>query len=129
MFGVNRDIPAPDVYTNSKIMAWMLDEHEKILGYKSPGAITGKPIKLGGSLGRSYATSQGGFFILEKYLENFSKKKPKDITIAVKGCGNAGAYFAEIAHKAGFCVIAASDSKGAILCEGGACDIPKFRAY
>ena len=66
IFSVNKDIPAPDVYTNPQVMAWMLDEHEKILGYKSPGVITGKPLELGGSLGRSYATSQGGFFVLEK---------------------------------------------------------------
>lgn len=117
IFGVNRDVPAPDVYTTPQIMAWMLDEHEKVLGYQSPGVITGKPLELGGSLGRSYATSQGGFFVLQQYLEK-TGKKPEDTTVAVQGFGNAGAYFAEIAHKAGFRVIAASDSKGAVVCDG-----------
>jgi len=130
IFGVNRDVPAPDVYTTPQIMAWMLDEHEKVLGYLSPGVITGKPLELGGSLGRSYATSQGGFFVLQKYLER-TGKKPEDTTVAVQGFGNAGAYFAEIAHEAGFKVIAASDSKGAIVCdsETGSFDVEQLSAW
>ncbi|MCF7846614.1 MAG: Glu/Leu/Phe/Val dehydrogenase [Candidatus Gracilibacteria bacterium] len=116
IFGVNRDVPAPDVYTTPQVMAWMLDEHEKVLGYKSPGVITGKPLELGGSLGRSYATSQGGFFVLMKYLEKLNKV-PGETTVAIQGFGNAGAYFAEIAHKAGFRVVAASDSKGGVACD------------
>ncbi len=130
IFGVNRDVPAPDVYTTPQIMAWMMDEHEKVLGYLSPGVITGKPLELGGSLGRSYATSQGGFFVLQKYLEQ-TGKKPEDTTVAVQGFGNAGAYFAEIAHKAGFKVIAASDSKGAVVCdsETGSFDVEKLSAW
>jgi glutamate dehydrogenase/leucine dehydrogenase len=122
IFGVDRDVPAPDVYTNPQVMAWMLDEHEKVLGIKSPGVITGKPLELGGSLGRSYATSQGGFFVLMKYLEKIGKK-PEDTTVAVQGFGNAGAYFAQIAHKAGFKVVAASDSKGGVVCD---CDSDAF---
>jgi glutamate dehydrogenase/leucine dehydrogenase len=122
IFGVNKDVPAPDVYTTPQIMAWMLDEHEKVLGYQSPGVITGKPLELGGSLGRSYATSQGGFFVLQQYLER-TGKKPQETTVAVQGFGNAGAYFAEIAHKAGFKVVAVSDSKGAVVCD---CDSDSF---
>lgn len=114
VFGVHKDIPAPDVYTNPQVMSWMLDEHEKSIGYKSPGVITGKPLELGGSLGRNYATSQGGFFILMDYLEK-KGKRPVDTTIAVQGFGNAGAYFADIAHKHGFKVVAVSDSKGGVL--------------
>ncbi|MBT3348687.1 Glu/Leu/Phe/Val dehydrogenase [bacterium] len=130
IFGVNRDVPAPDVYTTPQIMAWMLDEHEKVLGFKSPGVITGKPLELGGSLGRSYATSQGGFFVLMKYLEKIGKK-PEDTTVAVQGFGNAGAYFAEIAHKAGFKVIAVSDSKGGVACDcdSDAFDVNKLSAW
>ncbi len=128
IFGVNKDIPAPDVYTTPQIMAWMLDEHEKILGYKSPGVITGKPLEVGGSLGRSYSTSQGGFFILQKYLE--MKKKPlKNTRIAIQGFGNAGAYFAEIAQKAGCKIVAVSDSKGGIFCNDEGCDISKLHVY
>ena len=127
IFGVNKDVPAPDVYTTPQIMAWMLDEHEKVLGYQSPGVITGKPLELGGSLGRSYATSQGGFFVLQQYLER-TGKKPEETTVAVQGFGNAGAYFAEIAHKAGFKVVAASDSRGAVVCDGESCsfDVDKL---
>ncbi len=130
IFGVNRDVPAPDVYTTPQIMAWMLDEHEKVLGYLSPGVITGKPLELGGSLGRSYATSQGGLFVLQKYLEK-TGKKAEDTTIAVQGFGNAGAYFAELAHKAGFKIIAASDSRGAVVCDGQACafDVKKLNTW
>jgi len=128
IFSVDKDIPAPDVYTNPQVMAWMLDEHEKILGHKSPGVITGKPLELGGSLGRSYATSQGGFFVLEKYLES-QNKKPAETTIAIQGFGNAGAYFADIASKAGYRVIAVSDSKGGVVCDSGACQIEQLQAY
>ncbi len=128
LFGVNKDIPAPDVYTNSQIMAWMLDEHEQVLGYKSPGVITGKPLELGGSLGRNYATSQGGFYILKKYLDSIGKKL-EDTTIALQGFGNAGAYFAEIAHKAGCKIVAASDSKGGILCSKGYFEAKQLNTY
>ncbi len=128
IFGVNIDVPAPDVYTTPQIMSWMMDEHEKILGYKSPGFITGKPLELGGSLGRSYSTSQGGFYVLEKYLEKIGKKA-EDMTVAVQGFGNAGANFARIASKAGFNIVAASDSRGAVFCEGKACSIDDLDKY
>jgi glutamate dehydrogenase/leucine dehydrogenase len=128
IFGVDRDIPAPDVYTNPQIMAWMMDEHEHILGHKSPGCITGKPLELGGSLGRNYATAQGGFFVLQRLLEKIGKK-PQDTTVAIQGFGNAGAYFAEIAHEAGLKIIAASDSKGALVCKGPQCEIKKLHEY
>ncbi len=128
VFGVNKDVPAPDVYTNPQTMAWMMDEHEKVLGYKSPGTITGKPLELGGSLGRNYATSQGGLFVLLNYLKQ-NGKRPEDTTVAVQGFGNAGAYFAELAHEAGFKVLAASDSKGGLYCEGGRCDVQKLKSY
>lgn len=128
IFGVHKDVPAPDVYTTPQIMAWMLDEHEQILGYKSPGVITGKPLELGGSLGRGYATSQGGFFVLMDYLKQLGKK-PKETTIAVQGFGNAGAFFAEIAHNAGFKVVAVSDSKGGIVHEEGQFEINKLHHY
>jgi len=128
--GVNYDVPAPDVYTDSQIMAWMLDEHEKIIGYKSPGMITGKPLELGGSLGRNYATAMGGFFILREYFtKRFPNKKSKDITIAIQGFGNAGAFFADIAEKHGYKIVAASDSKGAVLSDGGQFDVAKLHEY
>jgi glutamate dehydrogenase/leucine dehydrogenase len=128
IFGVHRDVPAPDVYTNPQIMAWMLDEHERVLGYKSPGVITGKPLELGGSLGRNYATSQGGFYVLMKYLNEIGKK-PEETTIAIQGFGNAGAYFAEIAHKAGMKIVAASDSKGGIMRAKGYFEAKKLNEF
>ena len=67
--GADRDIPAPDVYTNSEIMGYMLDEYERIVSRSEPGMITGKPLSLGGSLGRATATAQGGVYALEKLVE------------------------------------------------------------
>lgn len=126
-FGVNKDVPAPDVYTTPKIMSLMLDEHEKILGYKSPGFITGKPLELGGSLGRATATSQGGFYVLMESLKK-TGKKPADTTMAIQGFGNAGAVFATLAHEAGFNVVAASDSRGALLSDEGGFDVEKLHS-
>jgi glutamate dehydrogenase/leucine dehydrogenase len=126
--GPEKDIPAPDVYTNPQTMAWMLDEYEKTVGHKAPGVITGKPIALGGSLGRSYATAQGGFFVLKDYLADKGKSL-SETTIAVQGFGNAGAYFASIASDAGMKVVAVSDSSGGVFCNGDQCEVPKLKAY
>ena len=115
--GVKTDIPAPDVYTNPQIMAWFMDEYSQIKGGNVPAIVTGKPVEIGGSLGRDTATAQGGFYVLENILKKFPDiKKP---SVAVNGFGNAGANFAEIAQKAGFKVVAVSDSKGGILKENG----------
>lgn len=128
IFHPNKDIPAPDMYTNPQVMAWMLDEYESIVGHKSPAVITGKPLDLGGSLVRNYATAQGGFDVLEEYCKA-QNKKPEDVTIAIQGFGNAGSYFADIADRAGFRVMAASDSQGAVFCAGDQCAIPKLQEY
>ncbi len=110
-FGVDKDIPAPDVYTNPQIMAWMLDEFETIVRRKEPGFITGKPISLGGSLVRDIATALGGFYVVEEVLRDVDLEKP---TVAIQGFGNAGSNFARLASEAGWKVIAVSDSKGGI---------------
>jgi glutamate dehydrogenase (NAD(P)+) len=111
--GPDQDVPAPDVYTNPKIMAWMMDEYEKLVGKKSPGVITGKPIILGGSEGRGVATSLGGFFVLREALkvkgEDFEGK-----TAAIQGFGNAGSFMAKFLYNAKVKVVAVSDSKGGI---------------
>jgi len=114
--GPDKDVPAPDVYTDSQIMSWMLDEFEKINGRHIPGVITGKPIELGGSLGRDKATAQGGVFVLEAAVKalKFSGKK-----VAIQGFGNAGSVAAEILYNNGFTIIALSDSKGGIYSEKG----------
>lgn len=112
------DIPAPDVNTNSQIMAWMLDEFEKMVGEHMPGTFTGKPIELGGSLGRTEATGLGGFYTLQSYSK-VRKLKPEKIKIAVQGFGNAGYWFAKFAEDAGYEVVAVSDSSGGVMREGG----------
>lgn len=117
--GPERDIPAPDVYTTPQIMAWMMDEYSKLKGYNVPGMITGKPIPLGGSLGRGDATARGGMYALKeaaKYL-NIDLKKA---TVAVQGYGNAGQFAAQLATEMfGSNVVAVSDSKGGIYNEKG----------
>lgn len=118
LIGVDIDVPAPDVNTTPQIMAWMLDEYQKIIGYKSPATFTGKPIPLGGSLGRTEATGRGGVFVLQALIEKL-KMKNKKLTIAVQGFGNVGFYFAKLAVEAGFKIVAISDSKSGVYDKGG----------
>lgn len=110
--GPDVDIPAPDVNTDGRIMDWMRDEYEKLVGKPSPAVITGKPIKDGGSEGRTAATGQGAVYALEFFSEKLDIQK--GTTVAVQGIGNAGSWFAKLAVKAGFRVVAISDSKGGI---------------
>lgn len=116
--GPNVDVPAPDVYTNSMIMGWMVDEYSNIVRAFSPSIITGKPIALGGSKGREDATGRGGFYALEAMKERLGLGK-KPLTIAVQGFGNVGYHFANLAAKNGHKIVAVSDSKGAIYKEDG----------
>ncbi|MBU0527761.1 Glu/Leu/Phe/Val dehydrogenase [Candidatus Micrarchaeota archaeon] len=113
--GPDRDIPAPDVYTNGQIMAWMMDEYSIIKGEYSPGVITGKPLSLGGSLGRSYATALGGYYCVKEAVKKMEVGK----TVVVQGFGNAGSHMARLLSEDGFKVIAVSDSKGGALLEEG----------
>ncbi|TFD95957.1 Glu/Leu/Phe/Val dehydrogenase [Jeotgalibacillus sp. R-1-5s-1] len=111
--GPTKDIPAPDVYTNSQIMAWMMDEYSRIDEFNNPGFITGKPIVLGGSQGREKATAQG----VTICIEQAAKKRGIDIKgarVVVQGFGNAGSFLAKFMHDAGAKVIAISDAHGAI---------------
>jgi glutamate dehydrogenase/leucine dehydrogenase len=116
--GANKDIPAPDVYTNSQIMAWMLDEFESITEKKEPGMITGKPLELGGCELRADATSVGGVMIFDQIVRRLDKNK-RDVKIVVQGFGNAGLNFAKILFEEGYSVIAVSDSKGGIYNKDG----------
>jgi len=116
--GPEQDIPAPDVYTTPQIMGYMMDEYEKIMNKSAPGVITGKPLELGGSKGRSSATAQGGVYVLESYIK-FLGKKPSELTVAVQGFGNAGYYAAKILHSQGYKIVAVSDSKGGIYSSEG----------
>jgi glutamate dehydrogenase (NAD(P)+) len=121
------DVPAPDVNTNPQIMAWMIDEYNTMVNdqwsmiknYSSPYAcITGKPVELGGSKGRTQATGQGGVYVLEKLTRKLNLK-PSETTIAVQGFGNVGYWFARLAHKQGFKITAVSDSKGGVYLKSG----------
>ena len=118
VIGVDVDIPAPDVYTNEMIMGWMVDRYSTIRRAFSPGAITGKPIPLGGSVGRATATGDGGFHVLETLRDRILPDGDAP-TVAVQGFGNAGATVALRLHEAGYRVVAVSDSKGAIYAADG----------
>jgi len=116
--GPHIDIPAPDVYTNPQIMAWLMDEYSHIKGENTPAVVTGKPVEIGGSLGRGTATSLGGFYVFEEVLNKLKIAKNK-ATIAVQGFGNVGMNFAMIAYAAGYKIAAVSDSRGGIYNEAG----------
>ena len=116
--GPKKDVPAPDVNTNSQTMDWMVDEYSKLTGKSQPAMITGKSLAHGGSLGRDTATADGGFFILMDYVKK-NNIKPKQTTAVVQGFGNAGATMAGLLYKAGFKVIAISDSKTGIIDTSG----------
>lgn len=122
--GPNKDIPAPDVYTNSMIMGWMMDEYSNIMHKHVPEVITGKPVELGGSLGRDDATGRGGYYCI-KQLEEKLHWKPEDITVAIQGFGNAGQHVANLLHYDGYRVVAVSDSKGGIYRPQGF-DVPSL---
>jgi glutamate dehydrogenase (NADP+) len=122
--GPDTDIPAPDVYTNSMIMGWMMDEYSKIVRRLSPAVITGKPIPLGGSQGRDDATARGGYYCI-KELEKKRNWDPKTIKVAVQGFGNAGQFIADMLYRDGYKVVAISDSKGGIYRPQGF-DVPSI---
>ncbi len=113
VIGQDVDIPAPDVYTNAKIMGWMMDEYEKTVGRHEPGVITGKPLALGGIAMRGDATARGGAIVTEGFLESMDMPK-SGLKVAVQGFGNAGSFMAQFLADAGHIVVAASDSKGAV---------------
>ncbi|HOI96465.1 MAG TPA: Glu/Leu/Phe/Val dehydrogenase [Syntrophobacter fumaroxidans] len=119
--GPEKDIPAPDVYTNPQIMAWMVDEYSSIIGKNQFGVITGKPLSLGGSPGRGDATARGGMYTLREAVRRLGLDLSK-ATMAIQGYGNAGSYAASLAQSMfGIKVVAVCDSKGAITCENGIC--------
>jgi glutamate dehydrogenase len=116
--GPSKDIPAPDVFTNSQIMAWMMDEYSRIDEYNSPGFITGKPLVLGGSHGRETATAKGVTICIR---EAAKKKgiKLEGARVVVQGFGNAGSFLAKFMHDAGARVIGISDAYGGLHDEDG----------
>ena len=116
--GESRDIPAPDVYTNAEIMGYILDEYQKVTHTIAPGTVTGKPLALGGSLGRESATSQGGVYVLEELREKLGKSR-EELRVAIHGFGNVGYHAARILHSLGYTIVALADSRGGIIREQG----------
>ena len=125
--GPDIDIPAPDVYTNQMIMGWMMDQYSIIHRKITPAVITGKPLSMGGSLGRDTATAMGAFFVIQTLTEKLKRKK-KSLTVAIQGFGNAGSILAELLFRVGYKIVAVSDSKGAIYSKDGL-DIPSVKQY
>lgn len=118
VFGVNKDIPAPDMGTSGREMAWMLDEFNKVTGEDSPGVITGKPIVVGGSLGRDAATGRG---VMVNTLAALKKMNldPKSVTAAVQGFGNVGSHAARLLHEQGIKIVAIGDHTATFYNEKG----------
>ena len=122
LVGPTKDIPAPYMYTNSQIMAWMLDEYDHIREFDSPSFITGKPIALGGSKGRETATSKGVLYTLQMVCE-LRKMELKDTRVIIQGFGNVGSYLAQYLDEMGAKVIGIGDMLGGLYDENGL-DIP-----
>jgi glutamate dehydrogenase (NAD(P)+) len=119
ILGPHMDIPAPDVYTDAQIMAWMMDEFSAMQGHNVPGMITGKPLCLGGSCGRNDATARGGMYAVREAAKVLGIDL-KGKTAAIQGYGNAGYYAHELGQELlGLKVVAVSDSKGGIFNEKG----------
>jgi glutamate dehydrogenase (NADP+) len=117
IIGPDRDIPAPDVYTNAMIMGWMADEYSQIVGHASPAVITGKPLALGGSVGRGDATARGGYYLVRHLFSELGLKGK--LRIAIQGFGNAGQHIASLFAADGHSIVAVSDSGGAVQSAGG----------
>ncbi|OYD09742.1 Glu/Leu/Phe/Val family dehydrogenase [Paludifilum halophilum] len=116
--GPTKDIPAPDVFTNSQIMAWMMDEYSRIREFDSPGFITGKPLVLGGSRGRETATAKGVTIMIREAAKTRDLSL-EDARVVIQGFGNAGSFLAKFMNDVGAKVIAISDAYGALYDEDG----------
>lgn len=123
----NGDIPAPDVGTNAQIMAWIMDTYSMHHGFTVPAVVTGKPLEIGGSLGRHEATGKGVVFTLREALRRCDIQ-PREATCAVQGFGNVGSIAAQDAHNMGIKVVAANDVKGGVY-KGDGLDITALRQH
>jgi glutamate dehydrogenase/leucine dehydrogenase len=118
IIGPDRDIPAPDVYTGPREMAWIMDTFSMQKGFSCLGVVTGKPLGVGGSEGRGEATGRGAAFTIREAC-NALKIAPRGARVAVQGFGNAGSVAAKLLHREGYRVIAATDSKGGVYNANG----------
>ena len=113
LIGPEQDIPAPDVYTNPQTMAWVMDTYSMTKGYAIPGVVTGKPISLGGSLGRNEATGRGVFYTVQSACEHLGLPL-QGARVVVQGFGNAGSIAAQLLYESGAIVVGVSDSSGCV---------------
>jgi glutamate dehydrogenase (NAD(P)+) len=124
--GPDKDVPAPDVGTDAQIMAWIMDTYSMQVGFASPGVVTGKPLSIGGSLGREEATGRGVVYVTLEAMKQL-RLNPKKATVAIQGFGNVGSHTARIMHEGGARVVAVSDVTGGLYNKSGL-DIPKLLA-
>ncbi|HVM00158.1 MAG TPA: Glu/Leu/Phe/Val dehydrogenase dimerization domain-containing protein [Egibacteraceae bacterium] len=124
--GPNRDIMAPDMNTNAQTMAWMMDAYGQRAGH-TPAIVTGKPVELGGSLGRDAATGRGAVMVLNEAVRDMGRQ-PEDLTVAVQGFGNVGSWAARLAANTGYRVVAVSDVNGGISAPRGL-NVPDLMAH
>ena len=127
LIGPDQDIPAPDVNTNGEVMGWIMDTYSMFKGHSVPGVVTGKPVEIGGSIGRSEATGRGVTIIAEKCITDLGMD-PQKQTYAVQGMGNVGGTAAKILYDEGKKVIAVSDWSGGVMDKEGL-DIPKILEF
>lgn len=127
LIGPDKDIPAPDMYTNDQTMAWIMDTYSINVGHSVPSVVTGKPISIGGSLGRHEATGRGVAYCVKRAVE-FKDLKTSSPTVVVQGFGNVGSIAARLLHDSGYKVIAVSDVYGGVYNKEGI-DIPRLQAW
>lgn len=127
LIGPEQDVPAPDVGTNARVMAWMMDQYSMLKGHSVLSCVTGKPIGLGGILGRSEATGRGVMFTVNNLLAR-EGVPVKDTTVVVQGMGNVGSVTAKLLHEEGMKVIAVSDVSGGVYCKDGL-NIPEILEF
>jgi glutamate dehydrogenase (NAD(P)+) len=118
IIGPEKDIPAPDVYTTPQIMAWIMDTFSMQHGYSIPGVVTGKPISVGGSLGRDKATARGCLYVVDEAMREM-QRPVEGARVAIQGFGNAGMYAAQLMEARGYRVVAVSDSQGGVANDRG----------
>jgi glutamate dehydrogenase (NAD(P)+) len=127
MIGPDKDIPAPDMYTNEQTMAWIMDTYSINVGHTVPSVVTGKPVSIGGSLGRQEATGRGVSYCARRAVSHFGITSTPP-TAVIQGFGNVGSVTAKLLHEKGYKIIAISDVYGGIYNQNGI-DIPRLSAY
>ncbi len=128
VIGPDSDIPAPDVNTNPTVMSWMMDTYSMLKGRTTLGVVTGKPLELGGSLGRTGATGRGVYLTMEEALRQKGASCCNHVSIALQGFGNVGSNFARVAHQNGGRIVAVADAFGGVFNPSGL-DIPMLADY